>query len=117
MRSVSLSVLVLLAFATEARATCHFTGYPFQFGMDVTYTGTCDAKGTMIGISTGALVIESLQVAEPPRHGRAGVRGLGKAGYLPQPGYHGPDHFVIRVCGSSAVSKGCSNLSYDLTTH
>lgn len=115
MRSICLSLLALLAIGDTAAATCSFTGYPFQFGMNTTFRGTCDAKGTMISFVTGATIIESLQLVEPPRHGRAGVRGLSTAGYLPQKDYRGQDSFVIRICGQGTSSKGCSNVTYELT--
>jgi hypothetical protein len=104
--------MVVCGGAADAR--CQFSGYPFQYGMDVTYSGTCDDKGTMFSFQTGMMSIESLQITEPPRHGRAGVRRA-EAGYLPAPGYHGKDRFVVRICGSNPLTKGCSNLTYDVT--
>lgn len=114
MRTICLAVLSMMLCAGAAEARCQFTGYPFRYGMDVGYSGSCDEKGTMLSFQTGMMSIESVQIIEPPHHGRAGVRRT-EAGYLPAPGYHGKDRFVVRVCGANPMGKGCSNLTYDVT--
>lgn len=114
MRSLFIAVLAVLASGGAAEAKCFMSGYPFQLGMNTSYKATCDSEGTSLVFRTGMMMIESVQIIEPPSHGRAGVR-RSEAGYLPAPGYHGKDHFVVRVCGQDPQVKGCTNVSVDVT--
>lgn len=114
MRSFVFAVLAVLASGGGAEAKCLMSGYPFQLGMNTSYKATCDAEGTTLIFRTGLMRIESVQIVETPSHGRAGVR-RSEAAYLPAPGYHGKDHFMIRVCSQDPQVKGCTNVTVDVT--
>jgi hypothetical protein len=112
MRIVLAAAIGVLLGASQVEAKCSMNSFTFRFGSDVAANGQCDAKGTTRIFRSGASTFDSVTVVQPPAHGRAHTNGRLGYGYRPAKGYHGPDSFVIRICGFNAISRGCSNLKH-----
>lgn len=115
MRLAFLAFVAAASLPSLAEAKCQLTPFNFRFGTDASATWACDAKGGGVRFSPGAGLFESLTVAQGPARGKVTPNGKAAFTYRPAGGFTGADKFIIRICGTSAVSKGCSNITYSVT--
>lgn len=63
----------------------------------------------------GNMIFKRLFVVSAPQHGSISLREGGQYTYSTQPGYRGPDSFMLRICGNEGGRDGCADLQYTVT--
>ena len=109
-----------IGFASPALADCDVNGAPFVMHKNdkSAHTIVTDGKGCDLSFFTdGKTKFRSATIVSGPKNGKlVKVAGLELA-YHPKPGFKGQDGFVLKVCGSSPLGKGCSTLNYTTTVN
>ncbi len=118
--AAALAGIALAVFSSPALADCDVNGEPFLMHKNdkSAHTIVTDGKGCDLNFSTDAKTkFRSATVVSGPKNGKlVKVEGLELA-YHPKPGFKGQDGFVLKVCGSSPLGRGCSTLNYTTTVN
>ena len=118
--SILLGLAVTAAAAGPARADCAISAFRWFLGQDVdarieVRSGEPCLKS--VGLNAGAASVASLRIVQRARHGVAGVSGRSTYAYKSNPGYVGPDAFVVEIAGERARGGGAARtrITFDVT--
>ncbi|MBK9083669.1 MAG: hypothetical protein IPL88_17110 [Rhizobiales bacterium] len=118
--SFLLGLAVTAAAAGPARADCAISGFRWYLGQDVNArievrSGEPCLKS--VGLNDGAASVSRLRIVRPASHGIAGVSGRSTYAYKSNPGYVGPDGFVVEIAGERAKGGGAAKtrITFDVT--
>ena len=115
MRFAAFALAALLCQGTSAVAGCEVQSQPFFLHLqDLTqHSITTDTKGCDLNFATdGKTLFSKTSIIKPPKNGKLTKSSPLDFAYHPKPGFKGADAFVIKVCGTSQVGRGCSTLNY-----
>lgn len=111
---------IMAAPAGPARADCAISGFNWFLGQDVAArievrSGEPCLKS--VGLNSGAASVASLRIVQRARHGVAGVSGRSTYAYKSDPGYIGPDAFIVEIVGERARGGGAAKtrITFDVT--
>lgn len=101
----------------QAEESCRAQGgrfFPAQNDA-VTVGVTTNAAGCdRIFRAGGQLMLTSASIVSGPKNGTLSKVGNLSFRYKPKAGYKGADLFVLKVCGSSRGSSGCSTITHEV---
>lgn len=101
LKTIGLSALLLYGTVAAAdAATCRISRFEFVFGSDASSQVVAKSGQRCDGHINGRSAISGGSVVQQAAHGTAFVDGH-QFGYQSQPGYSGPDAFVIGFSGTS----------------
>ena len=121
-RSTAFSALATVAVFASVAGTgvaqaieCNAKGNRAVFGVSMNAglslkSGAACTSGYMAGG-----MVDNAKVARPPQYGSVRLLNNSSFEYQTQPGYTGPDAFVIEATGSDTRGTGTSTVTYNVT--
>jgi hypothetical protein len=101
----------------DVGGSCTVNGTGFRlFGSwsrSMTVQSGSPCGGTFIGPSS--VTLKRLNLIAAPQHGKIQLQEGGHYHYTSAAGYHGPDSFLLQICGIGARGESCGELRYSVT--
>ena len=113
---VALTAVATLAAAGAAQAIeCNVRGNRAVFGVAMNAGFNIKSGAACTSGYTAGGMVQNAKVSQQPQHGSVRLLNNSSFEYRSQPGYTGPDAFVIEATGSDTRGTGTSIVTYNVT--